>query len=99
VFSSKSFYFTGKSFTTLVYTNGPGVIAVERANLSNSDVEAVDYLQQAVIARKSVARSGEGVAIYACRPKACLFNQTVEKNYIFQGINKAASLVQRAKAI
>jgi len=99
VFSSKSFYFTGKPYTILVYTNGPGVIAVERANLSNTDVEAVDYLQQAVIARKSEARSGEDVAIYAARPKACLFNGTVEQNYISQGINKAASLVQRAKGI
>jgi len=99
VFSSKSFYFTGKSFTTLVYTNGPGVIAVERANLSNSDVEAVDYIQQAAIARKSETRSGEDVVIYACRPKACLFNQTVEKNYNSQGINKTASLVLRAKGM
>ena len=89
----------GKPYTTLVYANGPGAITGERADLSKADVTAVDYKQQAVIARKSETHSGEDVAIYARGPKAYLFAGTVEQNYIFQVMNEAADLVKRALAV
>ena len=48
-----------------------------------------DYIQQAMLPRKSETHAPEDVAIYAEGPWAHLFDGTVEQNYIYHVMRHA----------
>ncbi|WP_119396087.1 alkaline phosphatase [Salinibius halmophilus] len=84
----------GKPYTTIAYVNGPGAVQGERQDLSNVDVEDMDFVQQALIPMSSETHTAEDVAIYARGPWAWLIDGTVEQNYIFHVMDHAAGLSQ-----
>ena len=91
-------------YTTLSYANGPGAIAVRKADskertrrdLSAVDTTAADYRQQALVPLAAASHSGEDVPIYAGGPWAHLFQRTVEQNYVFHVMRHA--MLQQPKA-
>ncbi|GEA60124.1 alkaline phosphatase [Vibrio comitans] len=83
---------SGKSYTTLIYGNGPGGIEGERPNVTAEQVVDPDYMQQALIKLSSETHSGEDVAIFARGPQAWLFQGVVEQNYIYHVIADALKL-------
>ncbi len=95
---------TGRAFTTLGYTNGPGFGVMNgpvsfqqhRVDLTYFDTHDIDFRQEARVPLSSETHSGEDVAIYAIGPWSHLLSGTVEQNYIFHVINHAARLVERA---
>lgn len=91
----------GKPFTTLAYTNGPGAICAadedgecDRANLSGSDPQATDFLQQALVPLGSETHAGEDVALFASGPGANLFSGVIEQNEIFHVMAQSLGLVE-----
>lgn len=82
----------GKPYTTLAYVNGPGAVEGERQDLTNVDVEDMDFVQQALIPMSSETHTAEDVAIYARGPWAWLIDGTVEQHYIFHVMDHAAGL-------
>lgn len=73
----------GKPYTTLGYTNGPGAIEGSRADLSDVDVEALNFKQQSAIPMPSETHGGEDVALFAIGPWAHLARGTMEQNLIY----------------
>jgi alkaline phosphatase len=97
----------GKPYTTLGFANGPGgffpplkpgqtktdaLPAGARPDVSDVDTEAKDYLQQSGITMASETHGGEDVAIYAKGPYSYLFGGTVDENYTYHVMAKAANL-------
>jgi len=97
----------GKPYTTLNFANGPGGLfpslgkdqtaaaalpAGVRPDISDVDTESVDYIQQAGIPLASETHGGEDVAIYASGPQAYLFGGTVDEQYIYHVMARAAGL-------
>ncbi len=95
----------GKPYTTLNFANGPGGLfpplvkdqtatnalpAGVRPDISDVDTESVDYIQQAGIPLSSETHGGEDVAIYASGPQAYLFGGTVDEQYIYHVMARAA---------
>jgi alkaline phosphatase len=93
----------GKPYTTLSYANGPSALfaGVEkgetepkpagiRPDLGTTDTAAVDYLQPSLVPLESETHGGEDVAIYANGPMAHLFSGTVDQQYIYHVMMKAA---------
>ena len=87
----------GLPYTTLSYANGPGgrpelrtieidnglKLKIKRPDLTDVDTEDPEYLQEAMMARRSETHSGDDVGIYARGPAAYLFDGVVEQNYIY----------------
>ncbi|XP_075427085.1 alkaline phosphatase-like [Ascaphus truei] len=73
-----------KPYTSLLYGNGPGFKLVNgtREDITNMDIESVDYRQQAAVHIVSETHGGEDVAIMAKGPYAHLFHSVHEQNYI-----------------
>ncbi len=71
----------GLPYTTLGYINGTG--NTERPNLSNVDVTAPDYKQEATIPLTAETHGGEDVAIYANGAGAEIVRGVMEQNWIF----------------
>jgi alkaline phosphatase len=93
----------GKPYTTLSFANGPGSICKEqpdkkylcdRADLTDVDTTAKDFLQPSLTPLGSETHGGEDVAIFAGGPSANLFSGAVEQNEIFHVMAKALRLVQ-----
>jgi alkaline phosphatase len=93
----------GKPYTTLTFANGPGSICkeqpdksyrCERADLTNVDTNAKDYLQQSLTPMGSETHGGEDVAIFAGGPGANLFSGAVEQNEIFHVMARSLGLVK-----
>jgi alkaline phosphatase len=95
----------GKPYSTLNFANGPGGLfpalkkdeaaanalpAGVRPDISDVDTESVDYIQQAGIPMGSETHGGEDVAIYASGPQAYLFGGTVDEQYIYHVMARAA---------
>lgn len=72
--------------------------APERPDPSAEDVEGIDYLQQAVVPLGSETHGGTDVAAYATGPRAHLVRGVIEQNYLFQVMNYALNLTERAQA-
>ncbi|MGF1563411.1 MAG: alkaline phosphatase [Geminicoccaceae bacterium] len=89
----------GKPYTTLGYHNGPSAIAGERADLSDIDVNDIDFVQQALVPLDSETHSGEDIAVYAVGPYAHLFQNTQEQSYIFHVMDFASKLSERSASI
>lgn len=88
----------GLPYTTVAYTNGPGAVQGERQDLSNVDVEDMDYVQQATIPLWSETHSGEDVLLYAQGPFAHLFQGNVEQSYIYHVMDYASKISEQAMA-
>ncbi len=96
----------GLPYTTLGYTNGPGVGTMTdgvymlgaRADLTGVNVESVDFRQEALIPLGSETHSAEDITVHAIGPgSALLFGQgTIEQNVIFHIINRALNLGGKA---
>jgi alkaline phosphatase len=90
----------GKPYTTLAYANGPGghKEPTPRPDVTMEEATDPDYIQQALVPLASETHTGEDVGIYAIGPWAHLFQNTVEQNYIFQVMDYATKISERAMA-
>nr|XP_004662273.2 alkaline phosphatase, germ cell type-like [Jaculus jaculus] len=74
----------GKSFTSILYGNGPGYILRGGVRPDVTDQESSDpaYRQQAAVPVASETHGGEDVAVFARGPQAHLVHGVQEQNYI-----------------
>ncbi|KAL6070287.1 hypothetical protein STEG23_008541 [Scotinomys teguina] len=74
----------GKSFTSILYANGPGYRLLNgvRADVTQEESSDPTYQQQAAVPLASETHSGEDVAIFARGPQAHLVHGVQEQNYI-----------------
>ncbi len=71
--------------------------APTRPNPANNKVQDKDYLQQALVPLDSETHGGTDVAAYAIGPRSFLVRGVVEQNYLFQVMNYALNLTERAQ--
>ena len=71
--------------------------AVQRPNPANDRVQNQDYLQQALVPLDSETHGGTDVAAYAIGPRSFLVRGVIEQNYLFQVMNYALNLTERAQ--
>lgn len=73
-----------KSYTTLMYTNGPGHVLSngERPDPKYENTTSPDYIQYSGVPLKSETHGGEDVALFAIGPMAHLFHGVHEQVYI-----------------
>uniref|UniRef100_A0A8C2VU63 Alkaline phosphatase n=1 Tax=Chinchilla lanigera TaxID=34839 RepID=A0A8C2VU63_CHILA len=74
----------GKTYTSILYGNGPGYIGdqVPRPNVTESESGDPNYLQQAAVPLASETHGGEDVAVFARGPQAHLMHGVQEQSYI-----------------
>ncbi|GAB1285190.1 Alkaline phosphatase [Apodemus speciosus] len=84
----------GKSFTSILYGNGPGYKLEKGTRPDVTDKETRDpkYRQQAAVPLSSETHGGEDVAIFARGPQAHLVHGVQEQNYIAHVMAFAACL-------
>lgn len=68
-----------------------------RPNPADAQVQGKDYLQQATVPLGSETHGGTDVAAYATGPRASLVRGVIEQNYLFQVMNYALNLTERAQ--
>ena len=87
----------GKPYTTLGYANGPGgacgADGCERADLSDVDTEANDFVQQALVPSGSETHAGEDVAIMSTGAGSERVGGVMEQNEIFFVMAQSLGLV------
>lgn len=71
--------------------------APQRPNPANDEVQSQDYLQQALVPLDSETHGGTDVAAYAIGPRSFLVRGVIEQNYLFQVMNYALNLTERAQ--
>ena len=71
--------------------------APERPNPADDKVQDKDYLQQALVPLDSETHGGTDVAAYAIGPRSYLVRGVIEQNYLFQVMNYALNLTERAQ--
>ncbi|XP_053164999.1 intestinal-type alkaline phosphatase [Hemicordylus capensis] len=83
-----------KSYTSIVYGNGPGfqITSQGRPNVEFEESESDNYHQQAAVPLNSETHGGEDVAILAKGPMAHLFHGVQEQTYIAHVMAYAACL-------
>lgn len=79
-------------YTTLGYANGPGAITGPRPMLTDSEVQAPRYRQQATVPMRGETHAGEDVAIYAKGPRSFVVSGVVEQSYIHDAVRYALDL-------
>nr|XP_004662275.2 intestinal-type alkaline phosphatase [Jaculus jaculus] len=74
----------GKSYTSILYGNGPGYVLNSGNRPNVTEVESSDpaYRQQAAVPVASETHGGEDVAVFARGPQAHLVHGVQEQNYI-----------------
>ncbi|XP_069855148.1 intestinal-type alkaline phosphatase-like [Dipodomys merriami] len=84
----------GKSYTSILYANGPGYALGQgaRPDPRESESRAPTYRQQAAVPLASETHSGEDVAVFARGPQAHLLHGVQEQNYIAHVMAFAACL-------
>ncbi|XP_012877320.1 PREDICTED: intestinal-type alkaline phosphatase-like [Dipodomys ordii] len=82
----------GKSYTSILYGNGPGYVLGDRPNVTESESGAPTYRQQAAVPVGSETHGGEDVAVFARGPQAHLIHGVQEQNYIAHVMAFAACL-------
>ncbi|GAB6031845.1 hypothetical protein CHUAL_010245 [Chamberlinius hualienensis] len=82
------------TYTTLMYTNGPGYPnnGSQRANLLGVNTESLAFTPQVAVHQTEETHGGEDVAIYARGPMSHLFRSVVEQNYIPHAMAYAACI-------
>ena len=81
-----------KPFTTLGYGNGKGYLGGTRPNLSQEQVTAPDYKQEAAVPLNDETHGGEDVAIFATGAGSNLIQGVMEQNWIFYVMKDALRL-------
>lgn len=79
-------------YTTLGYANGQGAVSGPRPQLTNEDVAAPDYRQQATVPMHGETHAGEDVAIYAKGPRAFVVSGVVEQSFVHDAVRYALDL-------
>ncbi len=80
-------------FTTLGYQNGRGYVgAAARSLLSQEQVTAPDYRQEAAIPLLDETHGGEDVAIFATGAGSHLIQGAMEQNWIFYAMREALQI-------
>ncbi|NWR87003.1 PPBI phosphatase, partial [Furnarius figulus] len=82
----------GKSYTSILYGNGPGYPGTDRPNVDLDTAMQFEYLQQAAVPLNSETHGGEDVAILAKGPMAHLFHGVQEQTYVAHVMAYAACL-------
>ncbi|KAF1568822.1 UNVERIFIED_CONTAM: Intestinal-type alkaline phosphatase, partial [Eudyptes robustus] len=82
----------GKTYTSILYGNGPGYPGTNRPNVDSNTAEQQNYLQQAAVPLQSETHGGEDVAILAKGPMAHLFHGVQEQTYVAHAMAYAACL-------
>lgn len=82
----------GRPYTTLSYGNGPGAIIGDRPELTDEEVMAPDYRQQATVPMSGETHAGEDVAIYAKGPRSFVVSGVVEQSFIHDAVRYALDL-------
>lgn len=81
----------GMPYTTLAYSNGPGVnFTVGRQNLTNIDTGQYRYVHQAAVPLKQETHGGEDVPIFARGPMSHLIHGVQEQHYVAHVMQYAA---------
>ncbi|XP_071422409.1 intestinal-type alkaline phosphatase-like [Pithys albifrons albifrons] len=81
-----------KSYTSILYGNGPGYPGPNRPNVDVDTAMQFEYLQQAAVPLNSETHGGEDVAILAKGPMAHLFHGVQEQTYVAHVMAYAACL-------
>ncbi len=87
-----------KPYTTIGYMNGRGSVKGERPTLTQEQALDPDHIQQALVPTSSETHGGEDVPLYAQGPWAHLVGGVMEQNLVFDIIEHALALKQRAVA-
>ncbi|XP_076722091.2 intestinal-type alkaline phosphatase-like [Callospermophilus lateralis] len=84
----------GKSYTSILYGNGPGYVlnSGDRPDVTEVESGAPTYMQQAAVPLSSETHGGEDVAVFARGPQAHLVHGVQEQNYIAHVMAFAACL-------
>ncbi|KAM5155761.1 intestinal-type alkaline phosphatase-like [Callospermophilus lateralis] len=84
----------GKSYTSILYGNGPGYVlnSGNRPDVTEVESGAPTYKQQAAVPVSSETHGGEDVAVLARGPQAHLVHGVQEQNYIAHVMAFAACL-------
>lgn len=80
---------TGRPYTTIGYANGPNTRAEDDEALTEDEVMATSYRQEATVRRPSETHSGADVALFANGPRSHYFSGSMEQNTIFHLITAA----------
>ncbi|XP_014325431.1 alkaline phosphatase, tissue-nonspecific isozyme [Xiphophorus maculatus] len=85
-----------KSYTSILYGNGPGykLVKGERENASVAKYDEKNYQAQAAVPLSSETHGGEDVAVFAKGPMAHLLHGVQEQNYIPHVMAYAACIGQ-----
>ncbi|XP_032049585.1 intestinal-type alkaline phosphatase-like [Aythya fuligula] len=81
-----------KSYTSILYGNGPGYLGGNRTELNDTIIGDYDYKQESAVPLSSESHGGEDVAIMAKGPMAHLFHGVQEQTYIAHVMAYAACL-------
>ena len=81
-----------KPFTTLGYGNGRGYVGGSRPTLTQEQVTAPDYKQEAAVPLNDETHGGEDVAIFATGADSQLVRGVMEENWIFYVMKDALQL-------
>ncbi|KAI6063049.1 Intestinal-type alkaline phosphatase-like isoform X2 [Aix galericulata] len=81
-----------KSYTSILYGNGPGYLGGNRTELNDTIIESYNYMQESAVPLSSESHGGEDVAIMAKGPMAHLFRGVQEQTYIAHVMAYAACL-------
>ena len=78
-------------YTTLGYANGSGYRTSEngRVDLTEVDIDAFDFKQEAAVPLRTETHGGEDVAVYATGPGSQWIRGVMEQNVIFHVMNEA----------
>ena len=87
----------GLPYTTLGYANGPGYAgAAGRPDLAAVDTTDPDYLQEAVVPKRSESHGGDDVGVWARGPGANAVRGSIEQNTIFHLLLQASPRLRGA---
>ena len=81
-----------KPFTTLGYGNGKGYVGGSRPNLTQEQVTAPDYKQEAAVPLNDETHGGEDVGIFATGAGSSLIQGAMEENWIFYVMKEALQI-------
>ncbi|XP_037377825.1 intestinal-type alkaline phosphatase-like [Talpa occidentalis] len=86
--------FDGKSYTSILYGNGPGypLLSPSRPNVTEAESSKKTYLAQAAVPLTSETHGGEDVAVFARGPQAHLLHGVQEQHVLAHVMAFAACL-------
>ncbi|KAM4836174.1 intestinal-type alkaline phosphatase 1-like [Thomomys bottae] len=82
----------GKTYTSILYGNGPGHVQGNRPNVTETESGEPTYRQQAAVPLSSETHGGEDVAVFSRGPQAHLMHGVQEQSYIAHVMAFAACL-------